>query len=55
VHIAVGCPGVDHAGVEHSPSTGSLVAVAASRPSDLISVAEALTRIAAALPREPAC
>lgn len=55
VHIAVGCPGVDHAGVEHSPSTGSLVAVTASRPSDLISVAEALTRIAAALPRERAC
>jgi len=57
VHIAVGCPGVDHASVEHLPSTGTLALVEAKRPSDTMSVADVLTRIIAALPGagEPAC
>lgn len=50
VHIDVGCPGTDHAAVEHLPQTGTLAAVAATRPSEKISVAEAMTRIAAAMP-----
>jgi len=50
VHIDVGRPGVDHAAVEHSSRTGTLAAVAATRPSEKISVAEAMTRIASAMP-----
>jgi formylmethanofuran dehydrogenase subunit B len=55
VHIAVGRPGVDHAGVQHLASTGTLAAVGATQPSAMISVAEAIARIAAALPGEPPC
>lgn len=54
VHIAVGCPGVDHAGVQHASSTGTLAAVAATRASDTISVADAITRIGAAVPNKEA-
>jgi hypothetical protein len=36
------------------PSTGTLAAVAASQPSELISVADAIARIAAALPYDGA-
>jgi formylmethanofuran dehydrogenase subunit B len=50
VHIAVGVPAIDHAAVHYLPSTGALSAVAASRPSTRISVADALSRIAASLP-----
>jgi formylmethanofuran dehydrogenase subunit B len=50
VHIEVGRPGVDHAAVEHVALLGALAAVAATQPSDTISVAGALSRIAAALP-----
>jgi formylmethanofuran dehydrogenase subunit B len=51
VHIAVGRPGIDHAGFEYLPSTGSLASVEAQKPSDTISVADAIARIAAMLPR----
>jgi formylmethanofuran dehydrogenase subunit B len=57
VHISVGRPGLDHAGVEHLPLIGALGSVEAKEPSDTISVAEAIARIAAMLPRagERAC
>jgi formylmethanofuran dehydrogenase subunit B len=57
VHIAVGCPGVDHASVEHLTATGTLAPVEAKKASDAIPVAEVITRIIAALPnvRELAC
>jgi len=51
VHICVGCPGVDHAAVQHLASAGVLAAVEATQPSDIISVADAITRIASALPK----
>lgn len=54
VHIAVGIPAVDHAAVHHVPSTGTLAALAASQPSQMISVADAISRIAAALPDDGA-
>ena len=50
VHITVGCPGIDHAGVQHLAATGTLAAFVAARPSETISVADAITRIAAATP-----
>jgi formylmethanofuran dehydrogenase subunit B len=50
VFIEVGCPGVDHAAVQHLASTGALTAVEATQPSDTISVAGAIARIASALP-----
>jgi formylmethanofuran dehydrogenase subunit B len=55
VHIAVGRPGVDHGGVQHLASTGTLAAVGATQPSAMISVADAIARIAAALPGEQPC
>ncbi len=51
VHIQVGRPGIDHAAVEYLPAAGALGAVEASQPSDAISVADAITRIASALPK----
>lgn len=50
VHIAVGRPGVDHPSVEYQFSTGALAPMAAGAPSDAISVADAIGRIAATLP-----
>jgi formylmethanofuran dehydrogenase subunit B len=50
VQIEVGRPGVDHDGVEHCPPLATLVAVAATQRSEAISVADAVGRIAAALP-----
>ena len=50
VQIEVGRPGVDHDGVEHYPPLGTLVSVAATHRSETISVADAVARIAAALP-----
>jgi formylmethanofuran dehydrogenase subunit B len=50
VQIEVGQPGVDHDGVEHYPPLGTLIAVEATQRSDTISVADAVGRIAAALP-----
>ena len=50
VHIEVGCPGVDHAAVQHLVLADALAAVETKRPSDRISVAGAIARIASALP-----
>jgi formylmethanofuran dehydrogenase subunit B len=49
VQIEVGHPGVDHDGIEHHPAAGTLVAVAATRRSETISVADAIGRILGAL------
>ena len=54
VHITVGTPAVDHAAVHYVPSAGTLAALAASQPSQTISVADAIWRIAAALPDDGA-
>jgi len=50
VRIAVGCPGVDHDAVQHLAATGTLAPAAATKPSDALSVAQAIARIAVALP-----
>jgi formylmethanofuran dehydrogenase subunit B len=50
VHIEVGRPGTDHDAVEHCPLSGTLVPVVATAPSKTISVADAISHIAAALP-----
>jgi formylmethanofuran dehydrogenase subunit B len=50
VHIAVGCPGVDHASVEYLSSVGTLASVEAKKPSRMISVVDVITRVIAALP-----
>ncbi len=57
VHIAVGRPGVDHAGVEYQSTINTLAPVEAHKPSGAISVAEVITRIIGVLPaiRELAC
>ncbi len=49
VHIAVGAPGRDHDGVEHHAMIGALAAVAATRRSEALSVADAIASIAAHL------
>jgi formylmethanofuran dehydrogenase subunit B len=50
VHINVGCPGIDHSGVQHLTATGALSACTAARPTATISVADAISRISAATP-----
>jgi formylmethanofuran dehydrogenase subunit B len=50
VRIAVGCPGIDHDAVQHVAATGALAPAAATKPSDALSVAQAIARIAVALP-----
>jgi formylmethanofuran dehydrogenase subunit B len=50
IHIAVGRPGRDHDGAQYCSLTGTLAAAAATRPSETISVADAIARIATALP-----
>lgn len=50
VHIEVGRPGRDHDAVEYHPASGTLAFVAATRPHAAVSVASALSGIAAALP-----
>jgi formylmethanofuran dehydrogenase subunit B len=50
VQIEVGRPGIDHDSVEHFPPLGTLVAVAATQRSEIVSVADAVGRIVAALP-----
>jgi formylmethanofuran dehydrogenase subunit B len=55
VHIEVGRPGIDHAGVMHQSLTGTLTAVDATHPSDAISTAEVIRRISSALPEEQSC
>jgi formylmethanofuran dehydrogenase subunit B len=49
VQIEVGRPGLDHDGIEHFASLGTLVAVEATQRSETISVADAIKRLAAAL------
>jgi formylmethanofuran dehydrogenase subunit B len=51
VHIAVGCPGIDHDAVEQLAATGTLGCVPAAKPSGALSVAQAIAQIAAALPK----
>jgi formylmethanofuran dehydrogenase subunit B len=53
VHIAVGVPGRDHDGVEHHATIGTLVAVAATRRSKALSVADAIAAIEAHLADGP--
>ena len=50
IQIEVGRPGIDHDGIEHHAGLGTLVAIAAARPSETVSVAGAIGRILAALP-----
>jgi formylmethanofuran dehydrogenase subunit B len=50
VHIAVGRPGHDHDAVEYLAAAAALVPVPATKPAATISVADAVSRIAAALP-----
>jgi formylmethanofuran dehydrogenase subunit B len=54
VHIAVGAPGRDHDAVEHHPMLGSFAAMTATKPSDQLSVAAAISSIAAHLSTGPA-
>jgi formylmethanofuran dehydrogenase subunit B len=53
VCIAVGTPGRDHDGVEHHAMIGTLGAVAATQPSEALSVADAIAAITAHLPDGP--
>jgi formylmethanofuran dehydrogenase subunit B len=50
VLIPVGRPGVDHDGIERRLTHGALAAVAATRQSPALSVAQAIERITSALP-----
>jgi formylmethanofuran dehydrogenase subunit B len=54
VHIAVGSPGIDHSAVQYFAASGTLAAFEATRPSETISVAAAIERIAAAMPERGA-
>jgi formylmethanofuran dehydrogenase subunit B len=49
VHIAVGCPGIDHDCVEHNAMLRTLAQVKARAPRETVSVADALADIDAAL------
>ena len=53
VRIAVGRPGVDHDSVDYCPAMGTLVAKAASHPSQTPSVAEVIGRLVVALGDDP--
>lgn len=55
VTIAVGKPGDDHDSVEYLPATGTLASVTARRRSEVISVADAIGGISAALPTSSPC
>ena len=55
VAIAVGSPGVDHDAVEHLATAGTLTAVRARKRSNALSVADAIGKIAAALPAARPC
>lgn len=54
VHIAVGAPGRDHDGVEHHAMLGSFAPMAATSPSQTLSVAAAIDSIATHLSTGPA-
>ena len=49
VCIEVGCPGVDYAGVEYLPQIGTLAHVEAAKPSEAVSAANVIARLASAL------
>lgn len=53
VVIQVGRPGLDHDAVEHVAATGMLAASTAKAPREIISVAQAIARIASCLPGGP--
>jgi formylmethanofuran dehydrogenase subunit B len=53
VHIAVGAPGRDHDGIAHHAMIGTLAAVAATRRSNALPVADAIAAIEAHLADEP--
>jgi len=55
IAIAVGRPGIDHDSVQHLPATGTLASVAAQAPLNVISIADAVNKIAAALPMVSPC
>lgn len=56
VHIAVGRPGLDHDAVEYLASTGTLAAVAGTKQSSALTVADAIGRISAHLrPDDRSC
>ena len=55
VTFAVGRPGIEHDSVAYLPTTGTLAVLNARASADVISVAAAIERIAAALPTEPPC
>jgi formylmethanofuran dehydrogenase subunit B len=50
VHVEVARPGIDHDAVEHFAMIGTLASVTATEPNDTITVAQAISRIARALP-----
>jgi formylmethanofuran dehydrogenase subunit B len=54
VRISVGSPGIDHSAVQYFAASGTLAASEATRPSETISVAAAIERIAAATPERGA-
>jgi formylmethanofuran dehydrogenase subunit B len=54
VRIQIGRPGLDHDAVDHCADIGTLVHVKARKPSDAISVADAIAAIAAHLPERGA-
>jgi formylmethanofuran dehydrogenase subunit B len=53
VHIAVGSPGRDYDAIEHCAIIGTLATLTATHPSEVPSVADAITSIAAHLSAEP--
>ncbi len=55
VRFAVGRPGVDHDAVEQRAATATLALTRARKPADTLSVADVVTRIAAALPAVRPC
>jgi formylmethanofuran dehydrogenase subunit B len=55
VMITVGRPGIDHDGVEHLAASGTLASVSARDPTNTLSVAQAVGKIAAAMPAERPC
>jgi formylmethanofuran dehydrogenase subunit B len=55
VHIVVGVPGRDHDGVAHHATLGTFAAMAATNPSNALSVASAIESIAAHLSSGASC
>lgn len=55
VRIEVGRPALDHNAVAQSAETGTLAYMKASKPSDAVSVADAIAAIAAHLPEREPC